>query len=296
VPDQLPGQNTPLGGIGIWCSNLRYGDPGRAADAAAEFESLGYTALWIPDIGGDVFGPIANLLQATVRATIATGILNLWMHGAQETAEQHASLTLAHGPRFLLGIGASHAPLIEHVFEAGAYKRPLAKMVQYLDELDAADPPLAPGNRLLAALGPKMLALAAARSAGVHPYLVTPEHTSLARDAVGPNATVAVEQGVIHESNAGKARAIARANLVHYMDLPNYVNNWKRLGFDDTDVTDGGSDRLIDALVAWGDDKAIAGRVQEHLDAGASHVCIQIMNETGELPLKESRVLASALI
>jgi probable F420-dependent oxidoreductase len=295
VPEEHS-QGTPLGGVGIWCSNLRYGDAALAADAAAEMEALGYSALWFPDVGGDVFAAAANLLEATTRVTVATGILNLWMHSAQETAEQHAELTSKHGPRFLVGIGASHAPLIEHTFEAGAYKRPLSKMVQYLDDLDAADPPLAPSDRVLAALGPKMLELAASRSAGVHPYLVTPDHTRLAREALGPKATVAPEQGVILETDPDKARAIARASLVHYIGLPNYVNNWKRLGFDDSDVADGGSDRLIDALVAWGDESAIAARVQEHRDAGASHVCIQIMNESGSLPLTESRTLAAALL
>ncbi len=276
---------------------MRYGDAAQTAAAAAELESLGYSALWIPDVGGDVFSAVANLMQATSTATIATGILNLWMHTAQETAEQHASLTAAHGDRFMVGIGVSHAPLIDHVKEAGAYQKPMAQTAQYLDDLDAADPPLASADRCLAALGPKMLALAAARTAGVHPYLVTPEHTKIARDAVGPDALVATEQGVVLATDPTVARAIARKNLATYMGLPNYTNNWKRFGYTDDDIANGGSDRLIDALVVWGDESTIAARVQEHRDAGASHVCIQVLSDNpGELPLAEWRALAPALV
>jgi probable F420-dependent oxidoreductase len=283
-------------GTGVWSSALRHGDAHETAAAAAELESLGYSTLWIPDVGGDVFGAVANLLGATTTATIATGILNLWMHTAEETAAQHAALTAQHGPRFFVGIGISHAPFVDRTLEAGTYQRPLAKTRAFLDALDAAPVPLAVEDRALAALGPKMLALAAARTAGVHPYLVTPEHSSIARQAVGPEAMVAAEQGVILETDAQRARAIARTNLVRYFELPNYTNNWKRLGFTDDDIADGGSDRLIDALVAWGDEAAIAKRVQEHRDAGASHVCIQVLTDNPRaLALEEWRILAPTL-
>src|SRR3954466_11668548 len=176
----------PLGPIGIWSPQLRWGDPGEAAARAAELEELGYSALWVGDIGGDLFTPLGNLLGATSTATIATGILNVWMHTPEEAANEHARLVAAHGPRFLCGIGISHQPLIDHVVEAGTYKKPLAKMSEYLDGLDAARTPLARQDRVIAALGPKMLELARTRTAGTHPYLVTAELTRSARAGIGP--------------------------------------------------------------------------------------------------------------
>jgi probable F420-dependent oxidoreductase len=287
----------PPTGTGIWSSSLRYGDQSEIAGAAAELEALGYTALWVPDVGGDVFGAVANLLRATEFATISTGILNLWMHSAEETAAQHAELTGSYGNRFLVGIGVSHAPTVEQAYEAGAYTQPLKKTSQFLDELDAAHPPLARDDRVIGAQGPKMLALAASRAAGVHPYLVTPEHTRLAREAVGPTAVVATEQGVVLETDPDRARSIIRGNFQHYIHLPNYRNNWMRLGFEASDMEEGGSNRLIDALVAWGDEEAIAARVQEHRDAGASHVCVQVLTESSAaLPLDQWRRLAPALV
>lgn len=289
--------NRSVSGTGVWSGLLRHGEPAAIADAAAELESLGYTTLWIPDIGGDVLGAVDTLLGATRTATIATGILNLWMHTAEETAAGHAALTARHGDRFLVGIGASHGPFIDRAIESGTYQRPLARTSEFLDGLDAAVVPLARNDRALAALGPKMLALAAARTAGVHPYLVTPQHSRIARAAVGPDALVATEQGVVLETDPAKARAIARSNIAHYFALPNYTNNWKRLGFTDDDIADGGSDRLVDALVAWGDESAIAARVQEHRNAGASHVCVQVLTDTPrDMPLAQWRVLAPALV
>ena len=286
----------PLTGTGIWSSALRYGDPTEAAAAGAELEELGYRALWVPDVGGDVFGAVANLLAATTTATVATGILNLWMHTPEETAARHAALSSEHGRRFLVGIGVSHGPLIDRVKEAGAYQRPLAQMQAFLDGLDAADPPLAADERVLAALGPKMLELARTRTAGAHPYLVTPEHSRIAREALGPDAIVATEQGVVLETDPERARAIARLHLATYLGLPNYANNWMRLGFTEDDVAEGGSDRLVDALVAWGSEDAIAERVQEHRDAGASHVCVQVLTDDPRgFPLEQWRALAPAL-
>ncbi len=197
-------------GTGIWSSALRYGDAAEAAESATELEELGYSVLWVPDIGGDVFDAVERLLGATSTVTVATGILNLWMHTAEETAARHAELTTQHGDRFLVGIGVSHGPFIDRVKEPGAYQRPLAQMAAFLDGLDAADPPLASTNRVLAALGPKMLELARTRTAGTHPYLVTPEHTRTAREAVGADRTVAVEQGVVLDTDADRARATAR--------------------------------------------------------------------------------------
>jgi probable F420-dependent oxidoreductase len=283
-----------LTGTGIWSGGLRYGDPAEAADAAAELDELGYTALWIPDIGGDVFEVVERLMTATTRATVATGILNLWMHSAEETAESHAGLTAAHGDRFLVGIGVSHAPLID-AGEPGRYRQPLAAMTSFLDRLDAAPKPLAPSARVLAALGPKMLELARTRSAGAHPYNVTPEHTAQARRALGPEGWLLPEQAVALTTDSDLARKLGRDHLTHYFALPNYTNNLRRLGFGDADFSAGGSDRLVDALVAWGDEDTIASRVREHMDAGADHVCIQVLSEEGLLPRRAWRELAPAL-
>jgi probable F420-dependent oxidoreductase len=284
-----------LTGTGIWSAGLRYGDPQKSADAAAELEALGYTALWVPDVGGDLFGAVERLLGATSTATVATGILNLWMHTAEETAENHARLVGAHGNRFLVGIGVSHQVLIDTVTEPGRYARPLSAMVEYLDGLDGADPPLDRSSRVLAALGPKMLELARQRAAGVHPYNVTPEHTYRAREAVGPSALVLPELAVVLSTDADAARTLARQHLATYLGLPNYTNNLRRLGFTEDDLAPPGSDRLVDALVAWGDEAAVAAGVQAHRDAGADHVCIQVLSEEGDFPLDAWRRLAPAV-
>jgi probable F420-dependent oxidoreductase len=284
-----------LGGTGIWNSALRYGDSAEVGEIAAELEQLGYSALWVGDIGGDLWGSVAMLLGATERAVIATGIANIWLRTPDETARQHAALSAEHGRRFLLGVGVSHAPLVERI-EGAEYSRPLARMRAFLDGLDAADVPVPVDERVIAALGPKALALAGERTAGTHPYLVTPEHSAIARSALGEDAIVAPEQGLVLETNPDKARAIARTFLERYMGLPNYSNNWRRLGFTDDDLAGGGSDRLVDALIAWGDEEALAARVQEHRDAGASHVCVQVLtDQSPAFPRDEWRRLAPAL-
>jgi probable F420-dependent oxidoreductase len=286
-----------LNGTGIWSGTLRYGDQAAAIEAAPELESLGYTALWIPDVGGDLFSPLANLLGATKHVTIATGILNVWMHTAEVAAAEHARLTAEHGNRYLCGLGIGHRPFIDHVVAPGTYQKPVETMATYLDGLDAAPTPLAPSDRVIAALGPKMLELARTRTAGTHPYLVTPELTAKAREGIGPDKLVASEQGVVLETDPTKAREIARQHLKTYLGLPNYTNNWKRQGFTDADIADGGSDRLVDALVVWGDEATIAARVQAHRDAGADHVCVQVLNaDPSHLPRHEWRVLAPALV
>ena len=286
-----------IGGTGIWSRELRYGEADEAAEAASELEELGYAALWIPDTGGDLFGAIANLMAATQRATIASGILNLWMHTPADTARRFAELTDQYGHRFLLGIGVSHARLIDRLTQPGEYRRPVQRVVEFLDSIDAADTPVPQQDRLLAALGPKMLEVARQRTAGTHLYLATPDHTVAARDILGVESVVAVEQGVVLEADPEGARLLARQHLVTYLDLPNYTNNWRRIGFTDDDLADGGSDRLVDALYAWGDETAIARRVQEHRDAGANHVCVQVVTaDPGKFPRAEWRVLAPALV
>lgn len=281
-----------LTGTGLWSFELRHHDPGLVADAVAELESLGYSAVWIPDVGGDVFTPLEHLLASTSTMTIATGILNVWMHTAVEVSAWRAGLAEDQRDRFFLGIGISHAPLIDP--QPGmSWERPLATTRAYLDALDLGGVPVE--ARCVAALGPKMLGLARDRAAGAHPYLVTPEHTATARDVLG-DAGLYVEQGAVLETDPDKARGIARQALATYSQLPNYVNNWKRLGFTDDDVTTM-SDRLVDGLIAWGDVVAVAARVQQHRDAGADHVCVQVLNEPGA-PMNRAawRELAPALV
>lgn len=283
-----------LSGVGIWSSQLRYGDPAVAAEAAAELEELGFAAVWIPDVGGPVFDAVDNLLQATERMVVATGILNLWMHEPSEVAARYASLTGTHGDRFLLGIGVSHAPLID-AGDPGRYRKPLAATRAYLDALDALDRPVPAEARVLAALGPKMLRLSATRAAGAHPYLVTPEHTATARTALGEGPLLLPEQTVVLTTDAEQARSIGTDWLRSYLQLPNYANNILRSGFTQEDI-DTVSDRLFDAIIAWGDEEAILRRVAEHRVAGADHVCVQVLDADPQaFPREQWRRLAAAL-
>ncbi|WBP95763.1 LLM class F420-dependent oxidoreductase [Mycolicibacterium neoaurum] len=283
-----------LSGTGIWSSHLRYGDAGQAAEAVAELEQLGYPAVWIPDVGGPVLESVENLLAATTRITVATGILNLWMHAPAEVAAAHARLQAAHGRRFLLGIGVSHAPLIDSK-SPGTYRKPLAATAAFLDGLDNAEQPVPAEDRVLAALGPKMLTLAADRSRGAHPYLVTPEHTATAREVLGTGPMLLPEQTVVLSDDADAARGIARDWVRNYLAMPNYANNLLRSGFTEDDVHDV-SDRLVDAIVVSGDEEAILARVDEHKAAGADHVCVQVLDaDPAVMPMAQWRRLAPVL-
>lgn len=283
-----------LAGVGIWSSQLRYGDPAEIADAAAELDELGFTALWIPDVGGPVFDAVGRLLAATARTVIATGILNLWMHSAGDVAESFAALTAEHGDRFLLGIGVSHAPLID-AGEPGRYRKPLAATASFLDGLDAAPRPVPAEARVLAALGPKMLELSATRARGAHPYLVTPEHTASARSTLGEGPLLLPEQTVILCDSADEARRIGTDWLRAYLALPNYANNLLRSGFSEDDLAQV-SDRLLNAIIAWGDEAAVMCRVAEHRAAGADHVCVQVLTaDPTEFPREQWRRIAAAL-
>lgn len=287
-----------LGRVGIWSFELRYGDVAAIGDAAAELESLGYSTLWVPGgVGGAVFDDCERLLAATERLPVATGILNLWYHSIQETCDGHARVTTAYPGRFVLGIGVSHAVLVDSQ-EPGQFAKPMEVTRAFLDDIDAHVPSVPKGERVLAALGPKMLELARDRTAGAHPYLVPPEHTKSAREILGPGALLAPEQHVVLETDPATAREVARESLALYLTLANYQNSWRRAGFTEDDVRAPGSDRLVDAIVAWGDEAAIARRVQEHLDAGADHVCIQVAKaqSTSEMPLDAWRALAPALV
>ena len=280
-----------LTGTGIWSANLRYGDASEAADAAAELDALGFSALWIPDVGGDVYTPIENLLGATTRAVIATGILNIWMHEPAEVAQRYESWG-DQRRRVLLGLGVSHAPLIDHN-NPGRYTKPYSRMVEYLDGLDANGFPS--DARVLAALRQRMLELARDRTAGAHPYFVPVEHVARAREILGPEKTIAVELAVVLDTNAATARDTARRHTAIYVTLPNYTNNLREFGFDDDDFANAGSDRLVDAIVAWGDVDAIVKRTNAMRDAGADHVCIQVIRADNVVPRAEWRELAPAL-
>ncbi len=284
-----------LSGVGLWSSQLRYGNPQEAAEAASELDGLGFTALWIPDVGGPVLDSVDNLLSATEKTVIATGILNLWMHEPADVAARYAALTETHGERFLLGIGVSHAPLIDSR-GPGTYRKPLAATEAFLDAIDASPQPVPTANRVLAALGPKMLQLAASKAGGAHPYLATPEHTGRAREVLGDGPLLLPEQSVLLTDDRDAAREIGTDWLRSYLALPNYANNLLRLGFTEDDLTSV-SDRLFDALIAWGDEDAVLRRVQEHLDAGADHVCVQVLTaDSREFPREQWRRLASALL
>jgi probable F420-dependent oxidoreductase len=268
-------------GTGIWSASLRFGDPGEIADAAAELESLGYSALWIPDVGGDVFGALEHLLATTSRVAVATGVLNVWRQTPEDTNAWWAGLGRDEQARVMLGLGVSHGPLIGET-----WGKPLATMTGFLDALEI---PIE--HRCVAALGPKMLDLARDRSAGAHPYLVTPEHTAMAREVLGADALLAPEQGVVLETDPEAARAIAREELKDYAQLPNYANNWRRLGFTDDEI-DARSDRLVDALFAWGDVDVIAERIAQHRAAGANHVCVQVVPSRAGMHRDAWRALA----
>jgi probable F420-dependent oxidoreductase len=288
-----------LTGIGVWSSALLHNpDEGAIADAAAEIEALGYTAIWIPEgAGGAIFEGCERVLAATEHVPVATGILNVWAHEPAETAAGHTRLTGAYPDRFLLGLGISHAVLVDRD-EPGRYRKPLSTMRNYLDGLDAAQPPVPREECILAALGPKMLELARERSLGSHPYFTHADHTAAAREVLGPDAVLAPEVAVVPETNEERARAIARDYMQIYLNLPNYTNNLLRHGFTEDDLRDGGSDRLLDAVIPWGDPGRIAAGLRAHLDAGANHVCIQVLttgSRYSDLPRQEWRELAPAL-
>ncbi len=295
APDLDPRRRlrTRLGRIGVWSVELRFGDRGQAADAAAELDELGFGALWIPGgVGGEVLGDVGRLLSATRNTVIATGILNIWKHDAREVGEWWSALPADRKERVLLGLGVSHGPLIGET-----YRKPLAAMVAYLAQLSAESLPAA--NLCLAALGPKMLELSRDCTAGAHPYLVTPEHSAMARELLGPDALLAPEQGVLLETDPRRARELARQAMARYVLLPNYVNSWQRLGFTEDEISSV-SDRLIDALFAWGGMDRIAERVNAHLAAGADHVCLQVISGAGAPDVGATRPawrdLAAALL
>lgn len=289
-----------IGRIGIWTFHFEQQPWSAVAEAAAELDELGYGAIWFPEARGrEAFTQSALLLGATRRIVAAPGIANIYARDAVAMAAGQRTLAEAHPGRFLLGIGVSHRPSVEDV-RGHQYGPPLATMRAYLDAMDAAPytPPRAADEpRVLAALGPKMLELSAQRANGAHPYFVPVEHTEQARTILGTGPLLAPEQAVVLERDPSTAREIARGHMTNYLRLENYTNNLRRLGYGDDDLANGGSDRLVDAIVGWGSLDEVVARVRAHLDAGADHVCIQVLPaDPTELPRREWRELAAALL
>ncbi len=287
-----------LGRIGLWAADFDLQPMSKSQEAIAQVEEMGYGAVWVPEaVIREPFASTALLLSATKKMVLATGIASLHARTAQTMQAGWKTLTEAFPDRFLLGIGVSHAPMVQGVHK-GTYDKPYSTMVEYLDAMDngiffGAAPTTAP-QRVLAALGPKMLKLAAERGAGAHPYFTPVEHTAFARDTMGAGALLAPELAVVLETDATKAREIARKYMTTYTRLPNYANNLKRFGFTDDEVTNQ-EDRLVDAIVAWGSIDTVVAAVKGHLDAGADHVCIQVLTDKpGSLPMREWQELADA--
>jgi probable F420-dependent oxidoreductase len=290
-----------LGKVGLWTFQLDLQPAAVAREAAAELEELGYPTLWIPEaVGREVLTNAAVLLGATERLNVATGIASIWARDAMATAAGQRTLCEAFGGRFLLGLGVSHRPMVEGM-RGAVYDRPLERMRSFLDAMDSAfsmsPAPTDPPRRVLAALGPRMLALAAEKALGAHPYFVPVEHTLVAREALGSEPMLLPEQAAVLSTDAEVARSTARTHMATYLGLPNYTNNLRRLGWTDEDLSGGGSDRLVDAIVAWGDVDAIVDRVRAHHEAGADHVCVQVLTpDRTDLPLEPWRRLAPALL
>ncbi|GAA0587054.1 LLM class F420-dependent oxidoreductase [Paractinoplanes ferrugineus] len=266
-----------------------------AVDAATELEELGYSRIWFSaGFGENLPARFGELLAGTRRIGVASGIATIWHTSPAELAAFAAAAANAHPGRFLLGLGTSHAALVDG--DHTRYRRPYSKMVEYLDALDAAGLPTE--RRVLAALGPRMLELARDRSAGAHPYFTTAEHTAEARPALGPGRLLAPEVAVVLEAEATRARAVARQYTAGYLKLPNYTNNLRRFGWTDEDLAGGGSDRLVDAVIPWGTPEQVAAGIEKHYRAGADEVAIQVLNggDHTSFPADAFRALAAILL
>ena len=286
--------------FGVWSFALQANPAAVAQAAVADLEAMGYGAVWIPESVGskEVMSHAALLLAGGERIALATGIANIYARDPMAAANGSRTLNEAYPGRFVFGLGVSHAPSV--AARGGSYASPIETMRAYLDAMEAAryvgpEAPT-PAPLLLAALGPRMLELAAERTDGAHPYFVPVEHTALARSILGPEACLAVEMTAVMDTDPIAARRVARAFARHYLALPNYANNLRRLGYADDDLAGDGSDRVIDAVIAWGDAAAIVERARQHLDAGADHVCIQLRAAaSSDICLAQHRELAASL-
>jgi probable F420-dependent oxidoreductase len=290
-----------LGSVGIWTTKFEEHPVSKVQEAASELEHLGYGTIWFGEaMGREALTHAGLLLAATRRIVVATGIANIYARDAMAMASGQKTLAEAYPDRFVLGLGVSHVPLVEQL-RGHQYDKPVPRMRAYLDAMDQAPyrsvAPASKPIRVLAALRPKMLELAAERADGAHPYNVNPEHTARARKILAAGQYLCPEQAIVLETDPAKARKIGREFLEIYLKLPNYTNNFLWLGFDENDFRNGGSDRLIDAIIAWGDLNAIRNRIREHHAAGADHVCIQVLTADRQaLPLREWGELASAVL
>jgi probable F420-dependent oxidoreductase len=273
---------------------LAVGDIGEATEAAAELEALGFSSLWMnPD-------PVVQRGEAFARVTkkmvFASSVASIWMYEPKAIAAAFLELSDRHPGRFLLGVGASHQPIVEITAPGRTYAKPVSAMLSWLDEMDALARPVPAEARIIAAIWPRMLGVARERSAGSHPYLVPAAHSKAARAILGDGPLLAPAHCVVLESDPAKARAIARAHLgTPYITLPNYANAWLAHGFEARDLENGGSDQLVDALVAWGGPDAIADKIGAHLEAGADHVAVQVLPEDGTFPRQAWRTLGAVL-
>jgi len=297
---ELPSSLQRLKGtVGVWTVAADFLPPARAAEVARELEELGYRALWIPEAySRESFTSAALLLAGSSTITVATGIANIWGRDAVSAAASSRTMNAAYDDRFVLGLGVSHQPIVEGL-RGHNYVTPLEAMRAYLEALRDAPMFAAerehPFARVIAALGPRMLELASELADGVHPYLVTPEHTAIARGIVG-DKFIGVEQAVVLGRSREEFLRRAHAHLEIYTGLPNYRNSWKRLGFDESDFVRGGSERLCEAMVVHGDEAAIRARIDEHFAAGADHVCLQVLGEdAGQGAHDDWRRIASVL-
>jgi probable F420-dependent oxidoreductase len=272
-----------LGPVGVWLGPLAWLPIPEEQAAVRRIEELGYGSVWAGEalFGKEAFSHMASLLAGSERIAAGTGIANVWARHPASMEGGGATLGAAWPGRFLLGVGISHAPIVER--SGQAYDKPMERMAKYLDDMDAAassvraaDPPV---PRMLAALRPRMLALATDHGDGALPYFVPVAHTPLAREALGADKLLIPEQAVYLTTDAGEGRRVAREHMAGYLKLANYVNNLRHLGYTDDDLADGGSDRLVDDIVAWGDEEVIAARVRAHLDGGADHVAVQPLGD-----------------
>ncbi|WP_308016492.1 LLM class F420-dependent oxidoreductase [Jidongwangia harbinensis] len=287
--------------MGVWTAQFDFQPASVVRDSVQELEALGYTSVWVGEnVGREPISQSGILLAATQRTIVATAVANLWARDPLSTAAAHQTLAEAYPNRFILGLGVSHPKLVNDI-RGLSYGRPLQATRDYLAAMDSAAQhyravPAEEAIRMLAALGPRMLRVAAEHTDGVHTYLVPPEHTAHARQILGATKLLVPEQAVVLDSNKTRAREIGRQHLRRYLTLPNYTNNLRRLGYTTDDLDRHGSDRLLDALIAWGDEAAIAERVRQHLEAGADHVCLQVLDpDSRGLPLPQWRRLAGII-
>jgi probable F420-dependent oxidoreductase len=298
--ERAQGLRDRIGRVGVWLGSLGLQPAAQERASIGRIEQLGYGAAWFGEgpTNREALSHAGLLLQASERLIVATGIANIWARDAAAAMNGANTLNEAYRERFLLGLGVSHAPLVNA--RGHDYAKPLTAMTRYLEAIEEhtynAPPPEHPPLVLLAALRPRMLVLAREMTAGAHPYFVPPSHTARARELLGPRPILAPEQVVVLETDPARARELARRHMASYLRLSNYVDNLRTLGYDDADFANGGSERLVDAIVAWGDESAITERVGEHLDAGADHVAVQAYADDANAALTNLERLAPALL